>query len=223
MKKKILAVVLAVVILAVAAIGATLAWLMDKTEAVVNTFVLGNISISLEETIDNDNGLNGNAYKLIPGATYEKDPTVTVSADSEDCYLFVKVVEDNGDLPDGDDNVDALVWTIAEGWNELGTGTGIYYREITDLTDEEIENETPARKGAAYSVLANDKIQVATTLTKDHIDSLTATEDNTPKLPSLTITAYAIQMDNLTLPTEYTGVYNNTIYDYAWAQVSALG
>ena len=33
----------------------------------------------------------GNAYHLLPGQTYTKDPTIHVSDDSEGCYLFVKV------------------------------------------------------------------------------------------------------------------------------------
>lgn len=32
-----------------------------------------------------------NEYKLVPGKTYDKDPTVHISADSEACYVFVKL------------------------------------------------------------------------------------------------------------------------------------
>lgn len=79
-------------------IGGTLAWLMDTTDAVTNTFTAGNVDITLKESpydaAKNTYGTQAegtdNAYPAIPGATYKKDPTVEVVAGSEDCYLFVE-------------------------------------------------------------------------------------------------------------------------------------
>lgn len=77
--------------------GGTVAWLVAKTDTVVNTFTYGNINIALAET-------TGTNYKVIPGTVIEKDPKVTVKAGSEACWLFVKVEEsgtfvaDQGDL-----------------------------------------------------------------------------------------------------------------------------
>lgn len=212
MKKKILAVVLAVVILAVAAVGATLAYLTAKSDTLTNTFTLGNVSIELDEP----NWVNG--QKLIPGATYTKDPQVTVGATSEDCYVFVKLVEDNGALADDDEGtagvdetVDALEWEIAAGWTKLENG--VYYRKVTDENGD---------KNKALKVLADDEITVSGGLTQEHINQLQPTadtEDTDPALPSLTITAYAIQSNNL----DTAEVEEAAIAAYAWSQVSTLG
>ena len=67
-------------------IGGSLAWLMTSTDPIVNVFTYGDIQIKLEET-------TGERYKMTPGATLVKDPKITVLADSEDCWLFVKIDE----------------------------------------------------------------------------------------------------------------------------------
>ena len=64
--------------------GGTVAWLVAKTDPVVNTFTYGDINIALAETTGED-------YKIIPGKDIPKDPKVTVTAGSEACWLFVKV------------------------------------------------------------------------------------------------------------------------------------
>ena len=99
---KSLVLVLALVMLITATVGGTLAWLGDKTETVTNTFSASGIDIKLEEHVydDDTNTLKlndqtttvGNAnYNMVPGWIIPKDPTVTVLANSEPCYLFVQV------------------------------------------------------------------------------------------------------------------------------------
>ena len=195
MKKKILAVVLAVVVLAVAAVGATLAWLMDTSDTVVNTFTLGNVSISLSETITNDNGEGGNAYQLIPGNTYAKDPKVTVTGDSEACWLFIKVDEA------GTNAAAALEYAVRNDWTQLtveqddGEGgkinvpvAGVYYREVAASEDDQ---SFYVLAGGADD-LANGQITIRSTLTSDQM-----TEIQNGTVPSLAFTAYAIQKDNV--------------------------
>ena len=58
--------------------GGTVAWLVAKTDPVVNTFTYGNINIALAETTGED-------YKIIPGKDISKDPKVTVKGGSEAC------------------------------------------------------------------------------------------------------------------------------------------
>lgn len=84
MKKKTLALFLALTLVLVGVIGGTVAWLTDTTESVVNTFTDSDIDITLEETTGED-------YKMVPGYTISKDPQVTVETSSEKCYLFVKL------------------------------------------------------------------------------------------------------------------------------------
>ena len=85
MKKKTLALVLALTLLVAGVVGGTLAWLTAQTAEVKNTFTVGDINIGLTETTTD--------YKMVPGNTIAKDPTVTVKANSEACWLFVKVTE----------------------------------------------------------------------------------------------------------------------------------
>ena len=94
-KTKLLTMLGAVALIGAIGVGSTLAYLSDTTDVVENTFTVGKVEISLDET-DNDN-LSGdrvteNEYtNMIPGTTYTKDPTVHVTNDSEDCYVFVKI------------------------------------------------------------------------------------------------------------------------------------
>lgn len=101
MKKKIVALCLCVALAVVAIGGATLAYFTDTDEA-KNTFTVGNVDIKLDEAQVNEYGevisndrVNENSYKLIPGATYTKDPTITVLKGSEPCYVRMKVTLNN--------------------------------------------------------------------------------------------------------------------------------
>jgi len=92
--KKTLVLALAVLMVVGLVIGGSLAWLTDKTQTVENTFTVGNIDITLEEndnSQDKDQNKDTNDYKMIPGWTITKDPVATVKANSETCYLFVKL------------------------------------------------------------------------------------------------------------------------------------
>lgn len=163
MKKKILVPVVAVALVFCCVIGGTLAWLTDKTDPVVNTFTVGDVDITLAET-------TGPEYKMVPGYTIAKDPKVTVTADSEDCWLFVKVEKS--------ENFDTfMTYAMADGWNALSDTTGVYYRQVnkTDVVRE-------------FSVLAGDQVAVRNDVTKKQMDDL-AVEN----YPTLTFTAYAVQ------------------------------
>lgn len=97
MKKKIVALCLCVALAVVAIGGATLAYFTDTDEA-KNTFTVGNVEIKLDETnVDDPQGdrVQENSYKLIPGVSYVKDPTITVLEGSEDCYVRMKVTLNN--------------------------------------------------------------------------------------------------------------------------------
>lgn len=165
MKKKVLSIV-AVVLVLCCAIGGTLAWLTDKTASVKNTFTVGDINIELTETTTN--------YKMVPGNTISKDPKVTVKANSEACWLFVKVEKSV--------NFDSfMTYDMADGWTELPSVTGVYYREVAATT-----------AATDFSVLKGDSVSVKDTVTKADLNALT---QNT--FPTLTFTAYAVQKDNV--------------------------
>ena len=92
-RSKHLVLALCAVLLVVGAILGTVAYLQD-TASVVNTFTVGNVHLKLDETAVDEKGEptggrteTGNAYHLLPGETYTKDPTVTVLKGSEESYV----------------------------------------------------------------------------------------------------------------------------------------
>lgn len=155
--------------------GGTVAWLVATSDTVTNTFTYGDINIALAES-------TGTSYKVIPGTVIEKDPKVTVAADSEACWLFVKV-EETGTFV-----ADKVTYAIANGWTQ-GDGTeipsNVYYREVS---------AEDAKTGVNYYVLAgnatypNGVITVSADLTKENIPAAN---------PTLKITAYAVQKENI--------------------------
>ncbi len=164
MKKKTLALVLALTLLVAGVVGGTLAWLTDQTAEVKNTFTVGDINIGLTETTAD--------YKMVPGNTIAKNPTVTVKADSEACWLFVKVTEST-------DLKNFITYAIAEGWTALPGVDGVYYREVPASAADQ-----------TFSVLADDAVTVKSDVTRTMLE--TAKTD----APTLTFKAYAIQRDH---------------------------
>lgn len=177
---------LALVLVVGCAVGGTIAWLTATTEPVVNTFTYGKIKIDLAET-------TGTEYKIIPGVNISKDPKVTVKADSEACWLFVKVAEK------GTFVTDKVTYSIANGWTALDATNhpGVYYREVDAVTADMNFNVL-----AGDATYPNGVVTVSENLTKKDIKGLTETR------PQLIFTAYAVQKDGI-----------NTAAD-AWAQVS---
>lgn len=91
--RKILVSLAALALVAALSVAGTLAYLTDS-RTVKNTFTVGNIQMTLTETdIKNPTGerVTSNEYKIYPGQTYTKDPTVTILAGSEDCYVRMLV------------------------------------------------------------------------------------------------------------------------------------
>ena len=101
-KSKALLLTLCAVLLVAASVLGTMAYL-TSTAKVENTFTIGKVEIKLDEAKVNANGIpeegaarvTANSYKLMPGRTYTKDPTVTVLNGSEDSYVRMKVTFNN--------------------------------------------------------------------------------------------------------------------------------
>lgn len=124
--RKILAMACAMALTAAIAVGGTLAYLTSTTDEVVNTFTVGNVAITLDEAkVDPETGaalidggrVQANSYKLMPGHTYVKDPTVHVTAGSEDCYVRMFVKIENYDTLLEKMGTDALPEEFAD-WNK---------------------------------------------------------------------------------------------------------
>ena len=142
--KKVLLLALCAVLLVGATIAGTVAYLTAKTTEVKNTFTSGNVAIDLKEyavdpqtgkkdTTDIVTGLEN--LKLIPGREIEKNPFVTVPSTSEDCYVFVKIVNGLGK---------AVTINGMDNWVELDNG---YYR-YEDIV-------TASQKGKAIDVFTS--------------------------------------------------------------------
>ena len=171
MKKKIAISIVAVALVLCCAIGGTLAWLTDKTGPVTNTFTVGDINIDLAETTSD--------YKMVPGNTIAKDPKVTVKANSEDCYLFVKVTKSG--------NFDQfLTYEMADGWTQYEGTTDVWYRTVP-----------ASNANQEFEVLKDSKVTVKGTVTKEMMTSSGFTN------PTLTFKAAAVQTANLTLDAAY--------------------
>ena len=150
MKKKILVACLCVALAVLTIAGTTLAYLTSQ-DTVTNTFTVGNVSITLDEAKVNPDGtlvykedgqtladrVDSNTYKLIPGHTYTKDPTVHVDANSENSWIFVKV--ENGisvfEAVTVAGGYTAIAGQItANGWTALVGVENVYYKEYTTKT-----------------------------------------------------------------------------------------
>lgn len=162
---KLIATLLAIVLLIGCGIGGTIAYLQAKSDPITNTFTASNLSITLTESKPTDQ-----TAKMVPGADIEKDPKITVSPDSEDCYVFVKIGKSA--------NFDTfMTFSPAADWKVVPNVNDVYYREV--------KNADTTR---TFSVLADNKVTVKATVTKADMASIS---DNNK--PSLSFTAYAIQ------------------------------
>lgn len=179
MKKKIVSVCLVVCLLATAIIGTTLAYFTD-TKTVTNTFSSGNVTIKLDEAKVDDDGqalasgerTTGNEYHLYPGKEYDKDPTITVAADSEDCYVFVEVVNGLAGLEaEGNTIADQMA---AKGWTLVDDETNVY------------------KQTGTYG--ANDTVVVFETFTIDTDETSTTLQG----AGNVEIIAYAVQAEGFT-------------------------
>lgn len=174
-KTKAMVLALCAVLLVVTTVFVTMAYLTSQ-DSVQNTFTVGKVTISLDELDVDDSDKDGsiadrdqaNEYKLIPGKTYTKDPTIHVAANSEDCYLFVKV--ENGLVnAEADTNTIAAQMT-ANGWSLVDGQTNIYvYKE---------------------TVSANENVVVFSSFTIDG-DTVVANYEKA----EINVTAYAIQAE----------------------------
>lgn len=144
--RKSLLVALCAILLVVASVMGTLAYLTD-TETVTNTFTVGKIGITLDEAPVGEDGkavegerVQANEYHLIPGSTYDKDPTVHVDANSEDAWLFVMVENGIADIEAGNTIAAQMA---ANGWTLVDGETNVYaYESIVTAGNDYVVFET---------------------------------------------------------------------------------
>jgi len=197
-RSKALLLTLCAVLLVTASVLGTMAYL-TSTDKVENTFTVGKVNITLDEAKVDTNGkavepaerVKKNNYKLLPGHTYTKDPTVTVKAGSEESYIkmtvtFTKANEldtifdpTGAKLMEIFKGYDAKNWTYKGNTKDATANTRTYefwYKEAVGALDADVKLD------ALF-----DSITVPGTITGDdlkNIDGMT-----------ITVNAYAIQAD----------------------------
>lgn len=223
-KKKAFVLAFCAVLLVVSTVFATMAFLKAETEVVTNTFTVGNVSFEDDANTELDEGLteakvneygqpvdedgnvveevsdaprvNGNEYKLIPGHTYTKDPTVKIAADSEAAY--VRMIVTITDLKDVKEVFGITQGTyflpqyFVEGWdNNIWKTTGTIVEENNTATYEfwYVESETVSTVDTDAKLLEPlfTAIKVPEDISNDALEKL---EDMDIK-----IEAHAIQAD----------------------------
>lgn len=192
-KTKLLTTLGAVALIGAIGVGSTFAYLTAETGVVTNTFTVGNVSFEggledgLTESlvkrdanghyVDADNpgvwSVKENEYKdLVAGEDLYKDPTVHIAANSEDCYLYAKIVNTNP----------ALTIEYSDGWENVTEA----YKAAKNITTK-IDYVVYAKKDM---VKKSDKVTDSTIFTNVKVgDTVTGTTTFKP----ITVKACAVQ------------------------------
>ena len=210
MKKKTIALAVAMVLTLTTVIGGTLAWLQTTSNEVKNTFTFGEIEIKLDESVVGEDGQiaqtgrteTGNEYDLIPGAKADKDPMVTVLEESEKCYVFVTVKEENNtitvngtDVKIIDFDINEANWSLVDGTKNMyvysKNDTKVVDASANDVTTESILATTVVKEGDTvkedYNITVNSNLELS--------DIQTMKENKTT--PEIKFNACAVQSDNI--------------------------
>lgn len=187
---------LCAVLLVAASVLGTMAYLTD-TQKVENTFTVGNVAIDLDEAKVNTDGtvvtgadrVKTNSYKLLPGHTYVKDPTVTVLTPSVASYVKMTVTFTKANAldaifaPTGADltsifgGYDAATWIYKGNTKEGDTRTyEFWYKTTVDATAAAQTLEPLFTSIIVPGTINNDQLK--------SIDGMT-----------INVNAYAIQAD----------------------------
>ena len=171
---KIAALIAAIVLVIGCTAGGTVAWLVSKPDPITNVFTVGNINATLTETAKTET----TEFKIVPGVDIFKNPVATVKANSENCYLFVELTEENWPaFTETGSTTRKVKYEIADGWTKLKDG--VYYREVTKKDTDQ-----------PFDVLKGNRVTVSNTLTKENADAITGD-------PKLTVAVYAVQKESM--------------------------
>lgn len=203
-RSKALLLTLCAVVLVIATVFGTMAYL-TSTDEVQNTFTVGQVKITLDEAKVNPDGtlvykedgqtpvdrVSTNSYKLLPGHTYNKDPMVTVLKGSEPSYVkmtvtFSKANEldaifapDVANLTSIFNGYDATNWIAKGNTKDATADTRTYefwYKETVSAPDADVPLD------ALF-----DSITVPGEITNEQLATIEGM--------TITVNAYAIQAD----------------------------
>lgn len=127
-------------------------------------FIAGDIKLSFTDS--------DNEFKIIPGKVISKDTKLTVEAESEACYLFIKFQKP--------DNFDTYIeYEMEDGWNEFNGSVDAYYYESPKTTEN-----------TDIYIFKDNQIEVKETVTKEDIEALNGNSF------TINFTVYAVQKTN---------------------------
>ena len=217
--KKIIAIVLAALLIAGISIGATLAYLTDR-DSEVNTFTIGDVSIDLTEDFEQ-------GATLIPGVNIEKKPVITntgteagssqnvihwnmLGATTEGYVTDTRVQKAIADGYLTDDtltadiiNANNMHWN---GFNSLCEGQNMFQQEIdgvlynvyVDLYNKALTSGETTLPNI-YKVYLDSRVDIDPEGNWYFVDKGVATEldwnTNEDGAPKIYVSAYAIQTD----------------------------
>ena len=157
--KKIIAIVLAALLIAGVSIGATLAYLTDR-DSEVNTFTIGDVTIDLEEEFEQ-------GATLIPGVNIEKKPTIT-NTGKNDAWVWLTFAIPAALDENTPGSIDGAIKNVIH-WN------------FKAATTEGYVNEDRVQKAIAEGFLTDDTLTadyiLANNMTWDIMNSLGAGEN----------------------------------------------
>ena len=197
-RSKALLLTLCAVVLVIATVFGTMAYL-TSTDEVVNTFTVGSVKITLDEAkvttdgkpVEDAERVKANAYHLLPGHTYNKDPMVTVLSGSESSYIKMTVTFSNAAELDaifadkgGADMTSIFKGYDSSNWIYKGNTKG----DANTRTYEFWYKDTVAAPDGDVALDALfDSITVPGFIDNDQLDTIAGM--------TITVNAYAIQAD----------------------------
>lgn len=215
-RNKIMLLALCMVALIAVSVLGTMAYL-TSTKTVTNTFTVGKVEITLDEAKVGTDGkaLTGdeavrvmaNTYKLMPNGKYDKDPTVTVKAGSEESYVRILVTatfDKELDYTKVPSNLDEIFTGYSSKWVRVGepktsTTTNDKGVKVSVITYEYRYDTNDTKKTDATVPATNVDNKLDPLFTKVEIPS-TYTNDDLAAIGGMTISivAEAIQADGFT-------------------------
>lgn len=198
MKKKLTAIFLCVALVAIAIVGASLAYFTD-TKTATNTFTMGDVKIKLDETNVNDpegDRVTSNEYNVYPGAVVTKDPIVH-NVGQNAAYIRATVNVENwinmctAYFPNFgiaypnqgyEQSLMLLVDALGEGWSIVGVTTGTPFEMDNSSAKFILKYDGTLASGADTTAMFN---QV----------KIPAAIENGQTFGTITVKAEAIQAD----------------------------
>jgi len=240
-KNKVLVSVLLGLCLVLAGVAGTLAFLTSESGTVKNTFTVGNVKILLDEATVKTPGegdtsgykyvdaggrtTTGNTYEhLMPGDKVYKDPTITVDANSQDCWVFMEVTLSKEQvrvmLMDWIANMDPPVTDMSSlltPENAAAFAQTIINYDSSKWTIKAADNGDAVKIVLQYNtkLSASDKavlfteLSIPATLSNDELKQLFG-NDLSGSL-EMSFFARAIQADNVTAAEAFTALYTTEL------------